>query len=183
MAGAVSKKRLEKDSPIGCYRRGSSMSANPENERRVTAYTFLLAVQIAGAFVFIWKELPAFNQLLQNPGQQLPYIPYDDLTTAGILLVMQVAYWYRLRRVPIPFQGPSLFLSHVLLFLGRLSFIFGAALFSVVFFRHLPALENVDIPLMAVRAVLLGVSLFALFCLTLEIERLGHALEGADPDC
>jgi len=182
IAGAF-QKLLEKDALIGCYRRGISMNANLENERRVAAYTLLLAVQITGALVFIWKELPAFNQLLHNPGQQLPYIPYDDLTTAGILLVMQVAYWYRLRRIPIPFQGPSLILSHVFLFLGRLSFIFGGALFAVVFFRHLPALDaDADALLMTARGLLLGGALFALFCLTLEIERLGHALEGADPD-
>jgi hypothetical protein len=144
----------------------------------VAAYLFLLGVQIIGALVFVWKELPAFNQLLRNPGQQLPFLPYDDLTTAGTLLVMQIAYWYRLQRVPIPFQHSNLILSHAFLFLGRLSFIFGAALFSVVFFRHLPALDNdTDIMLMAVRAVLLGVALFALFCLTIEIERLGHAFE------
>jgi hypothetical protein len=27
----------------------------------VAAYTSLLAVQIVGALVFVWKELPAFN--------------------------------------------------------------------------------------------------------------------------
>jgi hypothetical protein len=155
------------------------MNANSESgRRRVIAYISLLAVQIIGALVFVWKELPSFNQLLVNPGQQLPFLPYDDLTTAGVLLVMQIAYWYRLRHVPIPFQGPNLILSHVFLFLGRLSFIFGGALFSVVFFRHLPALDNdADVMLMAVRGVLLTGSLFALFCLTLEVERLGHALE------
>jgi hypothetical protein len=31
-------------------------------------------------------------------------------------------------------------LNHVLLFRGRLGFIFGSALFSVVVFRHLPQL-------------------------------------------
>ena len=150
--------------------------------RGVAAYAALLAVQIIGALVFVWKELPAFNQLLRNPGQQLPYIPYDDLTTAGILLVMQIAYWYRLRRVPIPFQRPNLIASHLFLFLGRLSFIFGGALFAVVFFRHLPALEDdADVLLMTGRGLLLGGALFALFCLTLELERLGHALEGDDP--
>jgi hypothetical protein len=149
----------------------------------VAAYLSLLAVQITGALVFVWKVLPAFDQLLRNPGQQLPFLPYDDVTTAGILLVMQIAYWYRLQRVPIPFQRSNLILSHVFLFLGRLSFIFGGALFSVVFFRHLPALDNdVDVVLMAVRAVLFTGSLFALFCLTLEVERLGHALEGNHQD-
>jgi hypothetical protein len=87
------------------------------------------------------------------------------LTTIGILLVMQVAYWYRLRRVPIAFQGPNLILSHLFLFLGRLSFIFGGALFSVVFFRHLPVLDNgADALLMTGRGLLLGGALFALFC-------------------
>jgi hypothetical protein len=151
--------------------------------QRVVAYLSLLAIQIIGALVFIWKELPAFNQLLRNPGEQLPYIPYDHLTTISILLVMQIAYWYRLRRVPIPFQGPNLILSHMFLFLGRLSFIFGGALFSVVFFRHLPALDNdADALLMAGRGLLLGGALFALFCLTLELEQLGHALEPNHPD-
>ncbi len=160
------------------------MKTNFENgSRRAAAYVFLLAVQIAGALVLVWKELPAFNQLLSHPGQQLPFVPYDDLTTAGILLVMQFAYWYRLRRVPIPFHGSYPVLSHVFLFLGRLSFIFGGALFSVVFFRHLPALANdADGFLMAGRGLLLSGALFALFCLTLEVERLGHALEGNDPD-
>ena len=78
----------------------------------MAAYSSLLAVQITGALVFIWKELPAFNQLLRHPGQQIPYIPYDDLTTAGILLVMQMAYWYRLMHVPIPFQRPSRLLKN-----------------------------------------------------------------------
>lgn len=123
----------------------------------LAAYTSLLAVQIAGAMFFIWKALPAFNQLMRNPGEQLPYIPYDDLTTIGILSAMQVAYWYRLRRIPIPFQGPSVILSHLFSFFGRLSFIFGAALFAVVFFRHLPALDgDADVLLMAGRGLLLG---------------------------
>jgi hypothetical protein len=149
--------------------------------QRVAAYLSLIAIQIIGALVFVWKELPAFNQLLRNPGEQLPYIPYDHLTTIGILLIMQVAYWYRLLRVPVPFQSPNLILSHLFLFFGRLSFIFGGALFSVVFFRHLPALDNdADALLMTGRGLLLCGALFALFCLTLELERLGNALANSN---
>jgi hypothetical protein len=70
-----------------------------------------------------------------------------------------------------------LILSHVFLFLGRLSFIFGSALFSIVLFRHLPELRSdVDIFLSVRRGVLLIFSLFALFCFTLELERLSAAL-------
>jgi hypothetical protein len=97
-------------------------------------------------------------------------------------LLMQVAYWYRLLRVAIPFQGAHVILSHVFLFLGRLSFIFGAALFAVVFFRHLPELEqSADISLMIRRGILLIGSLFALFCFSLELERLGRAF-GDSPE-
>jgi len=35
---------------------------------------------------------------------------------------------------------------------------------------------------MTARGLLLGGALFALFCLTLELERLGHALEANHPD-
>jgi hypothetical protein len=153
---------------------GNSDKGSP----RVAAYVSLLALQVTGAIFFIWKELPAFKQLLLSPGVQPPSIPYDDWTTLGALLAMQVAYWYRLRRIPIPFHRSNLILSHLLLFLGRLSFIFGGALFSAVFFRHLPELDHdADVLLMVRRGVLLCGSLFALFCLTLELERLGRALE------
>jgi hypothetical protein len=102
---------------------------------------------------------------------------YNNLATIGTLLVMQVAYWYRLLRVPIPFESSNVILNHLLLFLGRLSFIFGGALFSLVFFRHLPELDrSADVPLLLGRGLLLGYGLFALFCVTLELERLGHAL-------
>jgi hypothetical protein len=66
----------------------------------------------------------------------------------------------------------------VFLFLGRLSFIFGSALFSVVVFRHLPELgRDIDMPLAARRGIIMVGCLFALFCASLEVERLGQAFE------
>jgi hypothetical protein len=91
---------------------------------------------------------------------------------------MQIAFWYRVLRVPIPLWQPRIFLNHVLLFLGRLSFIFGSALFGIVVFRHLPELDRgIDVLLMAKRGMILIGCLFALFCTSLEVERLGHAFE------
>ena len=140
-------------------------------------YLFLLTVQSAGAIFFIARELPDFRQLALYPGDQLPSMRSDDFVTIGALLAMQIAYWYRLHRVPIPFRGPNAILSHVLLFLGRLSFIFGGSLFAVVFFRHVPELDHsADTLLMARRGVLLLGWLFALFCFALELERLGNAI-------
>jgi hypothetical protein len=52
-----------------------------------------------------------------------------------------------------------------------------AALFAIVVFRHVPEHgPGVDILLMARRGIVLVISLLALFCFTLELERLGMAL-------
>jgi hypothetical protein len=142
-----------------------------------TLYLLLLAVQIIGAIFLVTTVLPDFRQLALYPGEQLPYLRGDDFALIVALVIMQVAYWVRLQHIPIPFQGSSLILSHMLLFLGRLSFIFGGALFAVVFFRHVPELDHrADALLMARRGLLLIGMLFALFCFTLELERLGTAL-------
>jgi hypothetical protein len=59
---------------------------------------------------------------------------------------------------------------------GSPQVIFGSALFSVVVFRHLPELgRDTDFVLMARRGFLFVGCLFALFCTSLEVERLGQA--------
>jgi hypothetical protein len=152
----------------------------PNQDRPQTAiYLLLLAIQIVGAVTFIWQQLPEFRQVLTNPGEQLPKDASSDLMTAGILLVMQLSFWVRLLRIPIPFRHSNVFLNHLFLFLGRLSFIFGSALFSVVIFRHVPELgRDTDFFLLARRGFLFIGCLFALFCTSLEVERLGQAFEG-----
>ncbi len=152
----------------------------PRQERAQTVfYLLLLAIQIVGAVTFVWQQLPEFRQVVTNPGEQLSKDASSDLMTAGILVVMQAAFWVRLLRIPIPFRRPNVFLNHVFLFLGRLSFIFGSALFSVVVFRHVPELgRDTDFLLMARRGFLFVGCLFALFCTSLEVERLGQAFDG-----
>jgi hypothetical protein len=146
---------------------------------KTAIYLLLLAVQIAGAILFVWQELPEFKQVLVNPGEQLPKDARSDAMMLGVFVVMQVSFWSRLLCIPIPFRYPNPFLNHVFLFLGRLSFIFGSALFSVVVFRHLPELgRDADAVLMVQRGVLFVGCLFALFCTSLEVERLGQAFEG-----
>ncbi|WOH61729.1 MULTISPECIES: hypothetical protein [Bradyrhizobium] len=145
----------------------------------VLAYLLLMAVQLFGSDFIVWKGLPAFRELVLAPGQQPTNTPYDEDLILPILLLMQAAYWYRLLRVAIPFKSRRPVLSHLFLFLGRLNFIFGSTLFSIVLFRHLPELgSDTDLVLMARRGVLMVISLFALFCFTLELERLGDALGG-----
>jgi hypothetical protein len=150
---------------------------NKNNEYSKTAiYLFVLAIQMFGAIFFVWQQLPSFRQVLLNPGEQLPYDICSDFVTVCVLCVMQFSYWYRLLHIPIPFRRSNVILNHVFLFLGRLSFIFGSALFSVVVFRHLPEMgREADILLMSLRGAILVSSLFALSCSSLELEKLGQA--------
>jgi|SRR5947207_8465638 len=148
-----------------------------EQSPSAVAYLLLLAVQVFGAIFIVWNVLPAFGQLAFNPGQQLRNVPLENYGVVASVLLMQGTYWYRLLCIKIPFHGPNVFLSHASLFLGRLTFVFGGSLFGLVFFRHIPELgPQFDLFVLVRRGLLLGVSLFALFCFTLELERLGRAL-------
>ncbi|MET4513769.1 hypothetical protein [Bradyrhizobium sp. I1.7.5] len=149
------------------------------NLKSRAVYLVLLLGQLTGALFIILDGLPEFRHLIAYPGEQLPLERSDNLATPIMIVAMQVAYWYRLRRVPIPPQRSNPILSHLFLFLGRLAFIFGGSLFGVVFFRHLPEInQGADLWLMSRRGLQLLASLFALFCVTLELERLGRALGG-----
>jgi hypothetical protein len=107
------------------------MKQESGNERlRKVIYLLLFAVQMFGSNFIIWQGLPAFRQLVLSPGEQLANTPYDGNTVVAVLFAMQGAYWYRLLRVAIPFRGPSLALSHLFLFLGRLNFIFDSNSFK-----------------------------------------------------
>jgi hypothetical protein len=152
---------------------------------KTAAYFVLLALQIFGAVTFIWRELPEFQQVLQFPGIQPPEDDRSDLIMVGIFCGMQIPFWVRLLYIPVPLQRPNLLLGHIFLFLGRLTFIFGSTLFSVVVFRHLPKMgSEIDLFLAVRRGIIFVACLFALFCSSLEVERLAHAFEarpGAGP--
>ena len=142
------------------------------------AYPLLLAIQVFGMIVFVWQELPEFEQMLLNPGEQLPKDIYSDLIIFGVFCMMQISFWCRVLYVPIPLRRSNSFLNLFFLFLGRLSFIFGGSLFAVVVFRHLPKLgRGADVLLATERGMIFVGCLFALFCTSLEVERLGQAFE------
>jgi hypothetical protein len=137
-----------------------------------------LAIQICGTITFVWRELPEVRQVLTNPGEQLAREASSDLMTAGILF-MQGPFWVRLLRIPIPVRRSNIFLKHVFLFLGRLSFIFGSALFSCRRFQASSGTgPRYRRPSDGRRGLIFVGCLFALFCTSLEVERLGQAFEG-----
>jgi hypothetical protein len=153
------------------------MMPTAERSKRAV-YFFLFGLQVFGAIIFILQELPEFRQVVLAPGKQLPEDIRYELVMVAVFSGMQIAFWLRLLRVRIPAQRPSPLLCHLFLFPGRLSFIFGSALFSVVVFLHLPELDGeADVLLAAQRGIIFVACLFALFCSSLEVERLGHAFD------
>jgi hypothetical protein len=101
-------------------------------------YLCLLLLQTFGSAVILWNGLPIYRRILLAPGQDAYATLASSHWAIAAVLVVQGAYWYRLMRVAVPPYGPHIVASHLLLFVSRLGFIFGAALFSAVFVRHLP---------------------------------------------
>ena len=83
--------------------------------------------------------------------------------------------WIRFYRLPVCVPFHSVVVAHLLIFTSRASFFFSGALFSAVFFGYIP--ELAAFPPIAVglaRIIALFGVLFALFCYSLELERLGR---------
>lgn len=76
------------------------MNKESTDEPSSTAtYLLLFAVQMFGAGFVIWASLPAFKQLLLNPGKQHVSVPYDSYAVVAVLFMMQGSHWYRYTRI------------------------------------------------------------------------------------
>lgn len=142
------------------------------------AYAFLLLAQTAAASVLFWTIFPIFRRIIAQIGQPQELNGATELTVLGGVIILQCCYWVRLRFVKVRAPLHNLFIGHLFLFASRASFFFGGALFSVFFFRHVPEFEALP-PLAQSLATVFAVLavLFSLFCYSLELERLGRAIE------
>lgn len=133
-------------------------------------YWLLLASQSAGAGIILWKGIPIYRQLLlgePDPGPRLSIFLY----AVAALALIQPAYWLA-RRFPPPVGRVSRPLpAHLVMFLGRMVFIYVAGMFSVVFY-----LRYAELRFAFWREALLLAVLFSMFCYTTELERLGKTL-------
>ena len=141
-------------------------------------YLGLLAIQTAAATFLFWLIFPLFSQMITQLGepQQVSLLVQIEIVLGT--LILHCAYWARYRWIAIttPFRSPIL--GHLLQFAGRTSFFFGGALFSAVFFRHVPALAALPTLDQALfKGFMVFWVLFALFCYSLELDRLGKAIE------
>lgn len=142
------------------------------------AYGILLSLQsFCAAFLLYYIHL-VFRVVSEKPGElhSLPTIILLQVVAA--VVIAQACYWTRLRHLPIPATIHSPVLGHLLAFTGRLTSIFGGALFSIYFLRQLPALERLSLDAgLLWRCFLVFAILFAIYCYTLELERLGAACQ------
>jgi hypothetical protein len=146
------------------------------SNRKLLRYVLLLCAQTACAAVVLANIHAAFRILIENIGTPNASTPVSVLPLLIAAALGQACYWYRLHNVPVPASYRNIALGHLLAFASRLGFIFGGALFSVYFLRHAPVLALAPLDI-AWRGALLIAVLFSLYCFTLELERLGGALQ------
>ena len=151
-------------------------------QRPALAYTLLLIVQTICALVILFYIHAIFRVLVEHIGEQQP-LPTGILAQVVVAALLgQICYWTRLYRLPMPQGFRSLPLGHALAFAARLGAIVGGALASIYFLRHLPELTKLgDGFTLAWRSGLLLAIVFAVYCYTLELERLAAAWQ-ADPE-
>jgi hypothetical protein len=135
-------------------------------------YLLLLCVQTIGAVVVFINGVPIYRQMTGDFSRHEPNPGVLWWAVVAVILI-QFAYWLRVRlQPPLPQKG-HIFVGHVASFIARLSFILASSTFSAVF---LVRFEQLSLP--PQRIVMLLVILFSLFCYTLELERLAKALYG-----
>ena len=153
----------------------SEMESKPRN---ATAYAVLLTVQTLAVAFLLWIVFPVFYSVVTHLGQQQDVARSSLVALLVGTVVLHACYWARVRWVVVQPPCHNIFVAHLLLFTARLSFLFGGAFFSAIFFRHLPELGSAP-PFwqVLVRILLIAAMLFGLFCYSLELERLGKAIE------
>ena len=130
----------------------------------------LLGVQTIGAGILVRYAVPLYREMAGAPAQH--QLSRSILVwTMGAAAMLQAAYWTAQRIGPPPWHGQVL-LSHLVKFVGRVSFMATIAIFSLVFIRR-P--EDLNLPLSRLLGLLVGV--FSMFCYNLELDRVGNALQ------
>ncbi len=139
-------------------------------------YAALLLMQTLCAATIVYHIQSGFRVLADSIGIQGSVSPGGLIQLSLATVIGQACYWIRQHWVAVPSCRRSVVLGHLLTFTSRIGFVFGGALFSLYFLRHMPALDLGAADLIW-RGILVLAVLFALYCYTLELERLGNALQ------
>lgn len=135
-------------------------------------YLFLLSVQTAGVAMLLANLIPLWRLMALDFANYKPD-PRSWWAFTGMLLI-QVAYWVSVRVRPATPRIGSLLAGHMVSFVSRLSFVAVTAAFADMFLKRYESLKELNYP--PLRALLVLVMFFSIFCWTLELERLSKAL-------
>jgi hypothetical protein len=123
-------------------------------------------LELCGAAVVLWHGVPIYRELLAGNFNRAQPLVRLWVTVATALI--QIGYWFRYLHQASPSLPRRVFPGHVLMFLARLNFIFTGGVFSAVFFARF---DQVKFSFSGTG--LLFLVLFSMFCVTLDIERIG----------
>jgi hypothetical protein len=135
-------------------------------------YLMFVAVQTVGFGIVMANSAPIYRQMAGDFSKHQPQPGILWWAVAAVILI-QTAYWLRVRLQPALPRGGNVVLAHLVLFIGRLSFILGSSTFTVMFL-----VRFAELSLPPQRVLMVLALLFSMFCFTLELEQLGRALNG-----
>jgi hypothetical protein len=117
-------------------------------------------------------SIPLYRRLIAEPGGEGG--KEEVVWSLLAIVLMQAAYWCRHRIVPeLPRVLPNAPFGHAVLLLGHLVFDVAVIFFTFMFIAHPPEFQRA---LLNYAITIAGI--FALFCYSLELERLGKAFQG-----
>ncbi len=142
--------------------------------RGVAPYFFLFTMETAGAVLYFVNIIPINREVMRDitmQGTNVDVLWYE----LAVIALIQGGYWLRVKLDPPMPRFQNIVLSHFIFFIGRVSFVGVSAIFSFYW------VNNFDqITISAGRSLLTWVTLFAMFCWTLELERLAKAFHRAE---
>jgi hypothetical protein len=136
--------------------------------KRTATYLVCSLIETVGVAFVLWDGIPLFRHLIrfEQPGTSVD----QRIMVAAVIFILP-PYWALLRHDP-PFDFPrQQFLGHILLLVNRLVFIFASGVFSLVVYRYWDLLNPSFF-----RTTLMMVVLFAVFCFSRHLERIGNLL-------
>jgi hypothetical protein len=131
-------------------------------------YAIFFAIEVVGMAMILWDGVPIFRQMVQF---HQATTGTDEIILLIATAMVQFAYWKCLRHDP-QFDVPRQQLAaHVVLFAGRLSFIFATSIFSFVVYRYSDVFD-----LSPRKVLLMTAVLFSVFCFSRHIEKIGSLM-------
>ena len=136
---------------------------------RMKLFWSAVAIQVAGAQIYLWDVLPNYQRLTSGAGHVGSPADYA-LGLTGIVL-MQSGYWSARRFEPLTGFRRRTVIGHLMLCFGEVSFFFINSLAAIILFDHWKKTEFSPWKLLVLAA-----SIFAFFCYKYQLVKIGDAM-------